>query len=71
MADNNSTVELSAVKRSKGDGHGVAVGVTTGVVALVFWPAAPFMLMRHGNDIQISAGTEVMAYTAIDTTLQN
>jgi hypothetical protein len=70
LADRSSSVALSAVKRTQGDGHGVAVGVTTGVVALVFWPAAPFMLMRHGNDIQIAGGTEVSAYTAMDATLK-
>ena len=53
---------LSAVKNTKGGGHGGAV--TTGVVvtALVFWPAAPLFLLMHGKDITIPEGTQITSF---------
>lgn len=60
---NGEHAALSAVKNTKGGGHGGAV--TTGVVltAIVFWPAAPLFLLMHGKDITIPEGTEITAFT--------
>jgi hypothetical protein len=66
LADGKSA-SLSASQSVKGKGHGAAV--TTGVVvtALVLWPAAPFFLLMHGNDVNIARGTEITAYVSGDT----
>jgi hypothetical protein len=66
LADGKSA-SLSASQSVKGKGHGTAV--TTGVIvtALVLWPAAPFLLLIHGNDVNIARGTEITAYVSGDT----
>jgi len=53
---------LRAVKTAHGGGH---VGAMTGAIVattILFWPAAPFFLFMHGNDITIPQGTEITAY---------
>ena len=53
---------LRAVKTVHGGGH---VGAMTGAIVattILFWPAAPFFLFMHGNDITIPEGTEITAY---------
>ena len=62
-------IPLRAVKGGSGGNH---IAVMTGAMvatSLVFFPAAPFFLFMHGNDITIPKGTEVTAYVAADTPL--
>jgi hypothetical protein len=42
--------------KKQGDSKSVSTGVITAGVAVVFWPAAPFVLMRHGKDTTINKG---------------
>jgi hypothetical protein len=42
--------------KKEGDSKAVSTGVITAGVAVVFWPAAPFILMRHGKDTTINKG---------------
>jgi hypothetical protein len=42
--------------KKEGDSKAVSTGVITAGVAVVFWPAAPFVLMRHGKDTTINKG---------------
>jgi hypothetical protein len=42
--------------KKQGDSKAVSTGVITAGVAVVFWPAAPFILMRHGKDTTINKG---------------
>lgn len=60
---------LSATHGGNGGGHGAAV--TAGVIgtSLVFFPAAPFLLMIHGKDMVIPEGTPVKAFVSGDTTI--
>jgi hypothetical protein len=44
------------VTKKQGDSKAVSTGVITAGVAVVFWPAAPFVLMRHGKDTTINKG---------------
>ena len=62
-------VLLSATPGGKGGGHGTAV--TAGVIgtSLVFFPAAPFLLMIHGKDMVLPEGTPVKAFVSGDTTI--
>ena len=60
---------LRAVKDVAGGTHTGAM--TAGMVAtgLIVWPAAPFFLFMHGNDITIPKGTEITAYVNGDMEL--
>jgi hypothetical protein len=62
-------VLLSATRGGNGGGHGAAV--TAGVIgtSLVFFPAAPLLLMIHGKDMVIAEGTPVKAFVSGDTTI--
>jgi len=42
--------------KKEGDSKAVSTGVITAGVAIVFWPAAPFVLLRHGKDTTINKG---------------
>jgi hydrogenase maturation factor len=62
-------VSLRATKGGKGGSH---TGAMTGAIvatSIVFFPAAPFFLFMHGKDITIPKGTEITAYVAGDTPL--
>jgi hypothetical protein len=42
--------------KKTGDSKAVSTGVITAGVAIVFWPAAPFVLLRKGKDTTINKG---------------
>lgn len=42
--------------KKEGDGKSVSTGVITAGVAVVFWPAAPFVLLRKGKDTAVNKG---------------
>ena len=42
--------------KKEGNSKAVSTGVITAGVAVVFWPAAPFVLMRRGKDTTINKG---------------
>jgi hypothetical protein len=42
--------------KKTGDSKAVSTGVITAGVAVVFWPAAPFVLLRKGKDTTINKG---------------
>jgi len=42
--------------KKAGDSKAVSTGVITAGVAVAFWPAAPFVLLRKGKDIDINKG---------------
>ena len=63
------TVPLRAVKGGKGGSHTGAMTGAMVATAIVFFPAAPLFLFMHGKDITIPKGTEITAYVAADTPL--
>jgi hypothetical protein len=44
------------MNKRQGDSKAVSTGVITAGVAVVFWPAAPFVLLRKGKDTTINKG---------------
>jgi hypothetical protein len=42
--------------KKTGDSKAVSTGIITAGVAVVFWPAAPFVLLRHGKDTTVNKG---------------
>lgn len=60
-------ITLRAEKTAKGKND--AVGITVGIVAtgVLFFPAAPLFLLRHGKEISIPQGSLITAYVVGDT----
>jgi hypothetical protein len=63
-------VRYEAVKKS-GESHAMSTGVLTAGLAVVFWPAAPFMLMRKGKDTTLNKGMQFDVFTDRNHTLSN
>lgn len=62
-------VMLNAVKGGKGGSHTGAMTGAMVATGILFFPAAPLFLFMHGKDITITKGTEITAYVAADTPL--
>ncbi|HYZ86134.1 MAG TPA: PEGA domain-containing protein [Bryobacteraceae bacterium] len=63
-------VRYEAIKKA-GQSHAVSTGVLTAGLAVVFWPAAPFMLLRKGKDTSINKGVQFDVFTDRNHTLAN
>ena len=59
-------IPLRAVKETKGGGNVGAMTAGIALTAVLFFPAAPFLLLMHGKDITVPQGTEITAYTEGD-----
>jgi hypothetical protein len=55
-------LRYSPVKK-KGESHAVRTGVITAGVAVLFWPAAPFVLLMHGKDATFPQGMTFEVFT--------
>jgi hypothetical protein len=62
-------VMMNAVKGGKGGSHTGAMTGAMVATGILFFPAAPLFLFMHGKDITITKGTEITAYVAADTPL--
>jgi hypothetical protein len=51
------------VQKREGGSHAVTSGVLTAGVAVLFWSAAPFMLLIKGKDVQINKGIIFETFT--------
>src|SRR5271167_3007806 len=56
MVDGNWLSVRYTPNKNHGKGSGAAAGVTTGILAVVFWPAAPLGLLIKGHDVEINKG---------------
>jgi len=59
------------LNKKSGESHAVRTGVITAGVAVVFWPAAPVMLLMHGKDITINKGVTFDVFTDSSHQLAN
>jgi len=59
------------VTKRAGNSAAVSTGVLTAGAAVLFWPAAPFFLLRKGKDITINKGIVLETFTDQDHTLKN
>lgn len=55
-----------AIVFEEGGSKAVSTGVITAGVAVLFWPAAPFVLLRKGTDITINKGIVLEVLTDQD-----
>ena len=56
MVDGNWLNVRYTPNKNKGKGNGATAGVATGILAVVFWPAAPLGLLVKGHDVEINKG---------------
>ncbi|MGO4884303.1 MAG: PEGA domain-containing protein [Bryobacteraceae bacterium] len=56
MVDGNWLNVRYTPNKNHGKGNGTTMGVTTGILAVVFWPAAPVALLMKGHDVEINKG---------------
>jgi hypothetical protein len=59
------------LNKKAGESHAVRTGIITAGVAVVFWPAAPVMLLMHGKDITINKGVTFDVFTDTQHELAN
>lgn len=72
VASDGTSIPLrySPVKK-EGGSHGLATGLLTAGAWVVFWPAAPFVLLMHGKDVTIHRGIEVDVFTDQSFAMKN
>lgn len=63
VGDGDSIPLRYTMQRKSGEGKGMSTGVMTAGAAVLFWPAAPFFLMRKGKDITINKGIVLEVFT--------
>jgi hypothetical protein len=51
------------------EGKGLSTGIMTAGAAVLFWPAAPFFLLRKGKDVNINKGMIFEVFTDQDHTV--
>lgn len=56
--------------KREGGSKGVSTGVITAGVAVLFWPAAPFILLRKGKDVTLNRGMTFEVFTDQDHIFQ-
>ena len=54
------------LNKREGGSHAVSTGVITAGAAVLFWPAAPFFLLRKGKDVTINKGIILEVFTDQD-----
>jgi hypothetical protein len=59
------------MQKKAGEGKGTSTGIMTAGAAVLFWPAAPFFLMRKGKDVNINKGIVFEVFTDQDHTVGN
>lgn len=54
------------MQKKEGGSKGVSTGIMTAGAAVLFWPAAPFFLLRKGKDVNINKGIVFEVFTDQD-----
>lgn len=54
------------MQKKEGEGKGLSTGIMTAGAAVLFWPAAPFFLLRKGKDVNINKGIVFEVFTDSD-----
>jgi hypothetical protein len=63
MRDGNTIPLRYSVNKHSGESRAVSTGIITAGVALVAWPVAPLVLLRHGKDVTINQGMSFEVFT--------
>jgi hypothetical protein len=59
------------MQKKQGEGKGTSTGIMTAGAVVLFWPAAPFFLLRKGKDVNINKGIVFEVFTDQDHGLGN
>jgi PEGA domain len=59
------------MQKKQGEGKGLSTGVMTAGAAVLFWPAAPFFLLRKGKDVTINRGMVIEVFTDSEHLVKN
>jgi hypothetical protein len=70
VADGDFVPLRYTMQKREGGSKGVSTGVMTAGVAVLFWPAAPFVLLRKGKDVNINKGIVLDVFTDQDHVLR-
>ncbi|HYI93039.1 MAG TPA: PEGA domain-containing protein [Bryobacteraceae bacterium] len=70
IGDGESLPLRYTMQKKEGEGKGLSTGVMTAGAAVLFWPAAPFFLMRKGKDVTINKGIVLEVFTDAEHTLK-
>ena len=57
------------MQKREGGSRGVSTGVMTAGAVVLFWPTAPFFLLRKGKDVNINKGLVMEVFTDQDHAL--
>ena len=71
VGDGDSVPLRYTMQKKAGEGKGLSTGVMTAGAAVLFWPAAPFFLMRKGKDITINKGIVLEVFTDAEHTVKS
>ena len=63
VADGDFIPLRYTLNKREGGSHAVSTGVMTAGAAVLFWPAAPFFLLRKGKDVTINKGIVLEVFT--------
>lgn len=69
--DNEFVPLRYTLNKREGGSHAVSTGVMTAGAAVLFWPAAPFFLLRKGKDITINKGIVLETFTDQDHVMKS
>jgi|HubBroStandDraft_1064217.scaffolds.fasta_scaffold19744_3 hypothetical protein len=61
------SVGLVVRRNFKGRSHILRMGMEVAIAGAVYWPAAPVFLLSRGQDRTVLKGTDVTAYTQVDS----
>jgi hypothetical protein len=70
VADGEFVPLRYTMQKREGGSKGVSTGVMTAGAAVLFWPAAPFFLLRKGKDVNINKGIVLEVFTDQDHVLK-
>jgi hypothetical protein len=59
------------MQKREGGSKGLSTGIMTAGAAVLFWPAAPFFLLRKGKDVNINKGVVFEVFTDQDHALSH
>jgi hypothetical protein len=63
LADGGKVPVRYSVVKKEGGSHATSTGIITAGVAVLFWPAAPFVLLRKGKDTIYNKGMTFEVFT--------
>jgi hypothetical protein len=70
LADGEFVPLRYTMQKREGGSKGVSTGIMTAGAAVLFWPAAPFFLLRKGKDVTINKGIVFEVFTDQDHVLK-